>query len=95
MDNDWVWWKHGVIYHICPLSFNDSNGDGYGDLEGIVSKLDYLSRLGIDAVWLSPVYQSPMLDFGYDISDFTTIDPRLGTIDDYNGPGNESYLSFA
>jgi len=82
-DDNETWWKQGVIYHICPLSFNDSDGDGYGDLQGIIQKLDYLSLLGIDAIWLSPVYQSPMVDFGYDISDHTMIDPRLGTLEDF------------
>ncbi|MBN2174019.1 MAG: alpha-glucosidase [Bacteroidales bacterium] len=80
---DWLWWKHGVIYHIFPLSFYDSDGDGFGDLQGIVQKLDYLSELGIDAIWLSPVYQSPMIDFGYDVSDYRKIDPVFGNMDDF------------
>lgn len=79
-----VWWKEAVIYQIYPRSFYDSNGDGIGDLEGIIQKLDYLSgsenSLGIDAIWLSPVYPSPMYDFGYDISDYEEIDPVFGDI---------------
>jgi alpha-glucosidase len=78
-----AWWKHGVIYHIYPLSFNDSNNDGKGDIPGIITKLDYLSELGVDAIWLSPVYSSPMMDFGYDVSDYYTIDPVFGTMDDF------------
>ncbi|MCX6251791.1 MAG: alpha-amylase family glycosyl hydrolase [Bacteroidetes bacterium] len=79
---EWVWWKHGVIYHIYPRSFFDSNDDGIGDIPGIIAKLDYLSQLGVDAIWLSPVYKSPMLDFGYDVSDYRQIDPVFGTLDD-------------
>ena len=79
----WIWWKHGVIYHIYPRSFMDSNGDGVGDLPGIISKLDYLSELGIDGIWLSPVYLSPMVDFGYDVTDYRTIDPIFGTMEDF------------
>ncbi len=79
-----VWWKEAVIYQIYPRSFFDSNGDGIGDLEGIIQKLDYLAgsenSLGIDAIWLSPVYPSPMYDFGYDISDYEEIDPVFGDI---------------
>lgn len=77
------WWKHGVIYHIYPRSFMDSNGDGVGDIRGIISKLDYLSDLGIDAIWLSPIFLSPMIDFGYDVSDYRSIDPVFGTMDDF------------
>lgn len=79
----WIWWKHGVIYHIYPRSFMDSNGDGIGDLHGIMSKLDYLSDLGVDGIWLSPVYLSPMVDFGYDVSDYRSIDPVFGTMEDF------------
>ena len=78
-DRDFVWWKHGIIYQIYPRSFYDSNGDGIGDLPGIISKLDYLSELGIDAIWLSPINRSPMFDFGYDISDYREIDPVFGS----------------
>jgi|WetSurMetagenome_2_1015567.scaffolds.fasta_scaffold91367_1 alpha-glucosidase len=82
-DNNWLWWKHGVIYHIYPRSFSDSNGDGIGDIRGIISKLDYLSNLGIDGIWLSPVYPSPMVDFGYDIANYQQIDPVFGTLTDF------------
>lgn len=76
------WWKKAVIYQIYPKSFQDSNGDGIGDLPGIVRRLDYLEDLGIDAVWLSPVYRSPQDDNGYDISDYQDIDPMFGTMAD-------------
>jgi len=77
------WWQTSVIYQIYPRSFFDANNDGIGDLAGIVAKLDYLSDLGIDAIWLSPIYQSPMYDFGYDISDYRRIDPVFGAMDDF------------
>ncbi|MDA0129283.1 alpha-glucosidase [Vibrio sp. MarTm2] len=76
------WWHNSVVYQIYPRSFCDSNGDGIGDLQGIISKLDYLEQLGVDVVWLSPVYQSPMDDNGYDISDYQAIAPEFGTMDD-------------
>ncbi|MBO5032506.1 MAG: alpha-glucosidase [Lachnospiraceae bacterium] len=79
---DSKWWKNAVIYQIYPRSFADSNGDGIGDLQGIISKLDYLEKLGIDAVWLSPVCKSPQDDNGYDISDYQDIDPMFGTLGD-------------
>lgn len=78
-----IWWKTGIIYHIYPQSFKDSNHDGIGDLQGIIQKLDYLQGLGIDAVWLSPIYESPLIDNGYDISDYEGIHPRYGTMDDF------------
>jgi glycosidase len=77
------WWKHAVFYHVYPKSFQDSDGDGIGDIRGIISRLDYLVALGVDAVWLSPVYCSPMVDGGYDISDYRDIDPVFGTLDDF------------
>ena len=76
------WWKNAVIYQIYPRSFQDSNGDGIGDLAGITKRLDYLETLGIDAIWLSPVYRSPQDDNGYDISDYCDIDPMFGTLED-------------
>src|SRR5688572_8223348 len=76
------WWKRGVIYQIYPRSFQDGNGDGTGDLRGILNRLDYLSWLGVDAIWVSPVYPSPMADFGYDVSDYTAVHPIFGTLAD-------------
>ncbi len=76
------WWKSAVVYQIYPRSFSDSNGDGIGDLQGIISKLDYLENLGVDALWLSPVCRSPQDDNGYDISDYQDIDPMFGTLED-------------
>jgi alpha-glucosidase len=78
------WWKRGVLYQVYPQSFQDSNGDGIGDLPGIGSRLDYLAELGVDAVWISPVYPSPMADFGYDISDHCAIDPVFGTLEQFD-----------
>ena len=78
------WWKNAVIYEIYPRSFQDSNGDGIGDLNGITQRLDYLKELGVDAIWLTPVYPSPQVDFGYDISDYKNIDPQYGTLADFD-----------
>jgi alpha-glucosidase len=77
------WWKNAVIYEIYPRSFQDSNGDGIGDLNGITQRLDYLKELGVDAIWLTPCYPSPQVDFGYDISDYRAIDPQYGNLDDF------------
>ena len=77
------WYKDAVIYQIYPRSFCDGNGDGIGDIKGIISKLDYLKDLGINAVWLSPIYASPNDDNGYDISDYRAINPEFGTMDDF------------
>jgi alpha-glucosidase len=82
--NSDVWWKHAVIYEIYPRSFQDSNGDGIGDLNGITRRLDYLKTLGVDAIWLTPIYPSPQIDFGYDISDYVAIDPPYGTMADFD-----------
>jgi hypothetical protein len=79
-----LWWQTGVIYQIYPRSFQDSNGDGIGDLPGITRRLQYLIELGVDAIWLSPIFPSPMVDFGYDISDYTGIDPLFGSLDDFD-----------
>lgn len=76
------WWKNAVFYQIYPKSFQDTNGDGVGDLKGIISRLDYLQKLGVDGIWLSPVFSSPQADNGYDISDYQAIDPMFGTMDD-------------
>lgn len=78
------WWKESVVYQIYPRSFMDSNGDGIGDLRGIISKLDYLKELGIDVIWLSPVYESPNDDNGYDISDYCKIMNEFGTMEDWD-----------
>jgi alpha-glucosidase len=78
------WWQRAVIYEIAAISFQDSNGDGKGDLPGLIGRIDYLEWLGIDAVWLTPIYRSPMLDLGYDIEDFRAIDPLFGTMDDFD-----------
>ncbi len=78
------WWKNAVIYEVYPRSFQDTNGDGIGDLKGITERLDYLKDLGVDAIWLTPVYPSPQVDFGYDISDYRNIDPQYGTLADFD-----------
>ena len=79
-----LWWRDGIIYQIYPRSFADSNGDGIGDLNGITSKLDYLAELGVDAIWLSPIYPSPDADFGYDVADYCGIDPKYGNLADFD-----------
>jgi alpha-glucosidase len=79
-----VWWKHAVIYEIYPRSFQDANGDGIGDLNGITSRIDYLKELGVNAIWLTPIYPSPQVDFGYDISNYVGIDPAYGTMADFD-----------
>src|SRR5260370_13388337 len=81
---DNTWWKHAVIYEIYPRSFQDSMGDGIGDLNGITERLDYLEALGVDAIWISPMYPSPQVDFGYDISDYENVDPQYGTLKDFD-----------
>ena len=79
-----IWWKEAVGYQIYPRSFKDSNGDGIGDLNGIISKLDYLKDLGIDVIWICPMYKSPNDDNGYDISDYQDIMNDFGTMDDFD-----------
>ena len=77
------WFKDLIVYQIYPRSFMDSNGDGIGDLRGIISKLDYIASLGVNAIWLSPIYESPCFDNGYDISDYMAINPDYGTFEDF------------
>lgn len=84
MNNAFLWWRDGVIYQIYPRSFADSDGDGLGDLNGITNRMDYIQSLGVDAIWLSPIYPSPDVDFGYDVSDYTNVDPRFGTLQDFD-----------
>ena len=79
-----AWWQSGVIYQVYPRSFQDSNGDGVGDLKGIEARLDYLVELGIDAIWVSPIFTSPMADFGYDVADYTDVDPLFGNLADFD-----------
>ena len=77
------WWRGGVIYQIYPRSYQDSNGDGVGDLPGITARLEHVAQLGADGIWLSPFFKSPMKDFGYDVSDYRDVDPMFGTLDDF------------
>src|SRR5213595_2987904 len=81
---DPAWWHRAVLYQIYPRSFRDSDGDGVGDIAGICQRLDHLVELGVDALWLSPVFPSPMADFGYDVADYCNIDPVFGTMDDFD-----------
>ena len=85
------WWRTTNIYQIYPRSFQDSDGDGVGDVRGITSRLDYLAGLGVGALWLSPIFKSPMKDFGYDISDFMDVDPIFGTLDDFREMANRAH----
>ena len=91
-NNNYQWWQTGVIYQIYPRSYQDSNGDGVGDLAGIIQRLDYLSdTLGTDAIWLSPIYPSPMHDFGYDVANYTDIHPLFGRLEDFDRLLNETH----
>ena len=81
---DQRWWQGAIIYQIYPLSFQDSDGDGIGDLPGVLQRLDYIADLGVDAVWLSPFYRSPLADYGYDVADHTAVDPIFGTLEDFD-----------
>lgn len=85
------WWKEAVVYQIYPRSFYDSNGDGIGDLPGIIEKLDYLQELGVDVIWLNPIYKSPNADNGYDISDYYDIMDEFGTMEDFDRLLNEAH----
>ena len=87
---DHQWWQHAVFYEIYPRSFADSNNNGIGDLNGITSKLDYLKDLGVDAIWITPCYPSPQVDFGYDVSDYENIDPMYGTLKDFDRLASEA-----
>lgn len=82
--NNELWWRGAVVYQVYPRSLMDSNGDGVGDLRGIIHKLDYIDSLGVDAIWISPFFKSPMKDFGYDISDYRNVDPLFGTLEDFD-----------
>jgi alpha-glucosidase len=84
------WWQHAVFYELYPRSFADSNNDGIGDLNGITSKLDYLKQLGVDAIWITPCFPSPQVDFGYDVSDYQNIDPMYGTLKDFDHMQSEA-----
>ena len=79
-----LWWQTGVIYQVLVRSFQDSNGDGQGDLRGLIDRLDYIQALGVDAIWLSPIYASPWADCGYDVADFDAIHPAYGTAADFD-----------
>jgi Alpha amylase, catalytic domain len=78
------WWQRATIYQVYPRSFQDTDGDGVGDLRGIISRLPYFAELGVDAIWLSPIFRSPMKDFGYDVSNYVDIDPLFGTMGDFD-----------
>ena len=84
MNTPLPWWQNGVIYQIYPKSFQDTTGSGTGDLRGVISRLDYLQQLGVDAIWLTPFYVSPQVDNGYDVADYTTVDPAYGTLEDFD-----------
>jgi alpha-glucosidase len=90
---DEYWWRHGIFYQIYPRSFQDFNADGVGDIAGIIDRLPYLLELGIDAIWLSPIFPSPMADFGYDISDYIGVDPLFGTMEDFDALIRAAHLN--
>ena len=82
--SDLPWWKGAVIYQIYPRSFRDTNGDGIGDLRGVLEGLDHIASLGVDGIWISPFFTSPMADYGYDVADFCGVDPIFGTLEDFD-----------
>ena len=84
MADSYRWWQQGIVYQVYPRSFQDSNGDGVGDLNGIAQRLDHLVELGVDAIWISPIYPSPMADFGYDVADYTDIHPLFGDLAEFD-----------
>src|ERR1700749_440417 len=84
MSEQHEWWQTGIVYQVYPRSFMDSNGDGVGDLCGVIGRLDYLHRLVVYAVWFSPIYPSPMAYFGYDVADYCNIHPLFGNLDDFD-----------
>ena len=90
---DKLWWRHGIFYQIYPRSFQDTNADGVGDLRGIIGRLPYLQSLGVDAIWLSPIFPSPMADFGYDIADYTGVDALFGTMTDFEALANAAHAA--
>lgn len=85
------WWRGGVVYQVYPRSFMDANADGVGDLDGIRERMDYIARLGVDAIWISPFFQSPMRDFGYDVSDYRQVDPLFGTLESFDALLKEAH----
>ncbi len=85
------WWRGAVIYQIYPRSYQDSNGDGVGDLKGITARLPHIAALGADAIWISPFFPSPMKDFGYDVSNYTDVDPMFGTLSDFESLISEAH----
>src|SRR6187549_3830125 len=85
------WWRGAVIYQVYPRSFQDTNGDGLGDLKGITRRLPYIAALGVDAIWLSPFFKSPMADMGYDVSDYRAVDPMFGTLEDFDALVTEAH----
>ncbi len=89
--NNSKWWQQAVIYQVYPKSFQDSNQDGLGDLRGIISRLDYIKQLGADVIWLNPVYKTANIDGGYDISDYQSINPDLGTMSDFDALVTEAH----
>ncbi len=87
------WWRGAVIYQIYPRSFMDADGDGVGDLKGVLAKLDYVAALGVDGIWVSPFFTSPMKDFGYDVSDYCAVDPLFGTLADFDAVVAKAHAS--